>query len=90
MDTIGRIFRSEAERSSRANDEATPASASELALAREIDRLTDQAAGIRLELVLLKIGAYNPRNHPARRAKLVSRLREIERLLLEHNQRRLL
>ena len=90
MDTIGRIFRSDAERSSRASDEATPASSSELARAREFDRLTDKAGAIRFELAVLKTGEYNPRAHPARRAKLVSMLRTIERELLEHKQRRLL
>jgi hypothetical protein len=90
MDTIGRIFRSEPQANSRASDEATPASASELARARAVDRLTDQAGAIRFELAVLKTGEYNPRAHPARRAKLVSMLREIERKLLEHKQRRLL
>lgn len=46
METIGRVFRSETEASSRANDEATPPSLSEAARAREVDRLTDRAGAI--------------------------------------------
>ena len=90
MDTIGRIFRSEAERSSRASDEAAEASVSERTRAREDDRLTKEAARIRGELAALKTGPYNPREHPGRRAKLGSQLRAIERNLLEHKQKRLL
>lgn len=90
MSTIGGIFQSEAERSSRASEAGAEASVSERTRARELDRLTKEAARIRGELAELKTGTYNPREHPRRRAKLGSMLREIEKKLRGYHQGRLL
>lgn len=90
LSSIGSILRSGAQRSSRASDDGAEASVSERTRAREFERLTKEAARIRGELVDLKTGPYNPREHPRRRAKLGSMLRAIEKKLREHNQSRLL
>lgn len=90
METIGKIFQSEAQRSSQASDEAAAASVSERTRARELHRLEAQAERLRFELAALKVGSYNPKEHPARRARLASLLANTNRTLRNLKQGRLL
>jgi hypothetical protein len=89
-DWFGKIFQSEAERSSRASDEAAGASVSERTRARELHRLEAQADRLSGELAALKDGSYNPREHPSRRARLASLLAHTNKTLRNLMQRRLL
>jgi uncharacterized protein YcbX len=90
MKTVDDILRSEALTSSRASDRTADASVSEQTTARLMAGLEAREARLRGELRELKDGAYNPREHPARRAKLAALLARTTRRLRELKQTRLL
>lgn len=89
MKTVGEVLRSEPEASSRASDDAAEGSLGDRTRARELHRLEVLAIRLSGELAALKDGSYNPREHPSRRAKLATLLRNTEQRLYNLKQRRL-